>query len=60
MCNACPNRQQYDAGPVDGVYGSRTRTAIEAAQHDAGLPGTGEPDLDTLAALKAAACSEPG
>ncbi|GEM_PF-121824 len=33
----------YDPGPVDGLLGSRTRTAIRAFQADYDLPVTGEP-----------------
>lgn len=32
----------YDAGPVDGTMGARTRAAVRAYQRDAGLPVTGE------------------
>jgi len=33
----------YSAGPVDGVMGIRTRSAIRAYQIDNGLPVSGEP-----------------
>ena len=33
----------YSAGPVDGLMGSRTRSAIRAYQIDKGLPVSGEP-----------------
>ncbi|NBB84336.1 MAG: hypothetical protein GVY28_13140, partial [Alphaproteobacteria bacterium] len=36
-------RLGYEAGPVDGVMGSRTRTAIRAYQQDRGLLATGQP-----------------
>jgi hypothetical protein len=32
----------YDPGPSDGIYGSRTETAVRAFQKDRGLPITGE------------------
>jgi peptidoglycan hydrolase-like protein with peptidoglycan-binding domain len=41
----------YDAGPVDGVIGPKTRGAIRAYQTDAGLPVTGEPDAAFLESL---------
>lgn len=37
------NRLGYDAGPVDGIMGSRTRTAIRAYQQDEDLLATGQP-----------------
>ena len=37
------NRLGYDAGPVDGIMGSRTRSAIAAYQQAEGLAVTGEP-----------------
>jgi hypothetical protein len=37
------NALGYDAGPVDGLMGSRTRAAIRAWQRDAGLRETGQP-----------------
>jgi peptidoglycan hydrolase-like protein with peptidoglycan-binding domain len=41
----------YDAGPVDGLIGRKTRGAIRAYQKDAGLPVTGEPDAAFLESL---------
>jgi peptidoglycan hydrolase-like protein with peptidoglycan-binding domain len=41
----------YDAGPVDGLIGRKTRGAIRAYQNDAGLPVTGEPDAAFLESL---------
>ena len=38
------NQLGYGAGPVDGVMGSGTRSAIMAYQRDQGLPVTGEAD----------------
>lgn len=42
------NRAGYEAGPVDGVLGRRTRDAIRAYQRDKGLPVTGQPDQNLL------------
>lgn len=36
------NDRGYDAGPVDGLIGQKTRTAIVAFQRDAGLEPNGE------------------
>lgn len=36
------NERGYDAGPVDGMIGQKTRSAIIAFQRDAGLEPTGE------------------
>jgi hypothetical protein len=38
-------------GPVDGVIGNRTRTALQAFQHKVGLPASGEIDDATLERL---------
>ena len=40
----------FDAGPADGLIGSRTRSALRAFQLSKGLP-VGEPDHATLQAL---------
>lgn len=45
------NARGYNAGPVDGQWGSSTRDAIRRFQAASGLPQTGEPDRSTLAAL---------
>lgn len=44
----------YDAGPIDGVMGRKTKSAIAAFQRDAGLPVTGQPDDQLLSALQSA------
>ena len=36
------HRLGYDPGPVDGILGARTKSAIQAFQADAGLPVTGQ------------------
>ena len=36
----------YDVGPVDGVAGQKTRTAIRAYQQQNGLPPDGEPSAE--------------
>ena len=37
----------YDVGTIDGVYGSRTKSAVEAYQKATGLPVTGKVDAKT-------------
>jgi len=49
------NDQGYDAGPEDGLYGPRTRRAIQAYQADHALVPDGEPDLDLVERLQASA-----
>jgi peptidoglycan hydrolase-like protein with peptidoglycan-binding domain len=44
-------RAGYYRGPVDGVWGSGTRVALERFQREHRLPVTGAPSRDTLAAL---------
>lgn len=44
-------RLGYQPGPVDGVWGSRTRDALVAFQRSAGLTGTGKLDARTLLEL---------
>jgi Putative peptidoglycan binding domain len=46
------NNLGYDAGPVDGVNGPRTRAAVTAFQKDNGLKIDGIPGPKTQAALK--------
>ncbi len=45
------NRLGYDAGPVDGIPGRRTRLALTAFQKRNGLPATGNADPATLERL---------
>jgi peptidoglycan hydrolase-like protein with peptidoglycan-binding domain len=45
------NDMGYQAGPVDGVYGPRTRDAVRAFQRDKNLHASGRIDDDTLAAM---------
>lgn len=55
------NNLGYDAGPVDGLMGARTRRAIEAYQRDRGLLVTGQPSValaDHLEAMVAARAAE--
>lgn len=45
----------YDAGPVDGIMGSKTRSAIRAYQTDQGLPTSGQPSRSLFAKLQTSA-----
>jgi localization factor PodJL len=47
------NGRGYDAGPVDGVMGQKTRSAIMAFQRDNGLAATGDIDQSLVRALLA-------
>ncbi|MGM0516758.1 MAG: peptidoglycan-binding protein [Pseudomonadota bacterium] len=48
------NRLGYDAGPTDGVMGTRTRGAIQQYQADMGMYMTGRPSDDLLERLRQA------
>jgi hypothetical protein len=50
-------RLGYDAGEADGVYGPRTRQALEAFQQAQGLPITGMLDEATRQGLESAVAS---
>ncbi len=41
----------YDSGAADGLFGPRTRAALQAFQRDRGLPATGRPVGATLLVL---------
>ena len=43
----------YEAGPVDGLFGARTRSAVLAFQGDRAEPQTGTIDRDLLESLVA-------
>jgi peptidoglycan hydrolase-like protein with peptidoglycan-binding domain len=45
------NRMGFNAGDVDGVWGSETKEALKTFQQRQGLESTGEVDQQTLAAL---------
>jgi putative peptidoglycan binding protein len=45
------DKQGFDAGPINGVLGPRTRVALQKFQSSKGLPASGEPDQQTLANL---------
>ena len=45
----------YNPGPIDGLYGGKTRRAIEAFQRKDGLPEDGRVSEGLLASLRAAA-----
>lgn len=47
----------YDPGKLDGVFGSKTSSAIKAMQKDANLPQTGDVDYGVLIALQVSAPS---
>lgn len=51
------NAQGLDAGPADGMMGSRTRSAIEAYQKRNGLLVTGQPSQSLLDHLRAGSAS---
>ncbi|MDH3299464.1 MAG: peptidoglycan-binding protein [Acidimicrobiia bacterium] len=42
----------FDPGPVDGLYGRRTRAGLEAFQRHVGIPVTGRVDAATSEALR--------
>lgn len=46
------NKAGYDAGPADGIAGSRTRTAIRAFQKDSGYPESGNVSKELITQLK--------
>jgi hypothetical protein len=54
MAQAALARKGYDVGPIDGVPGPRTQTALRLFQQLSGLPPTGALDAQTLNALEAA------
>lgn len=43
----------YDAGPVDGAYGGRTRSALSQFQQDYGLPSNGRINQQSFSTLTA-------
>jgi peptidoglycan hydrolase-like protein with peptidoglycan-binding domain len=45
-------RRRYYSGPIDGVLGGQTRTAIRDFQEDNGLPVTGEVSLELVNYLR--------
>ena len=49
----------FNPGPLDGLYGPRTESAIKAFQSAQGLPPTGRADLELLNRLKPIATSKP-
>ena len=40
-----------DPGPIDGIWGSQTQSALEQFQQDQGIQASGQINADTLAAL---------
>jgi peptidoglycan hydrolase-like protein with peptidoglycan-binding domain len=47
----------YDVGPVDGIVGPKTQSALREFQQDKGLQATGELNSQTLAAIEAGGAS---
>ena len=47
-------RLGYQPGPVDGVFGPKTREAIAAFQHDQKLTPVGDPDRQAILAMRRA------
>jgi len=45
-------QEGYQVGPVDGVWGPKTQSAVREFQQAEGLEATGELDQETLAALE--------
>lgn len=45
------NDHNYDAGPVDGIYGSKTSMAVKKFQKDAGLKPDGDAGRKTILAM---------
>ena len=45
---AALSRHGYQPGPIDGVFGPSTRSALSAFQRDRGLVADGYPDPDSL------------
>lgn len=57
------NALGYDAGPVDGLFGRRTSSAIRDFQEDVGLAATGQPDEEFIGVFLAVleeAFGDPG
>lgn len=52
------NRLGFDAGPVDGLMGARTRSAIHAYQRDHNLLVDGQPTSSLLSHVRATAQSQ--
>ena len=45
-------RRGYEPGPVDGIFGPRTRSSLQWFQIKHGRPPTGRPDASTLTRLR--------
>lgn len=45
------SRAGFDPGPVDGIFGPRTRDALMGFQSASGLPATGNPDTRSIQML---------
>jgi peptidoglycan hydrolase-like protein with peptidoglycan-binding domain len=47
------NRLGFDAGPSDGIMGTKTKQALEKFQNEKGLNANGQLDRQTMSALRA-------
>jgi hypothetical protein len=45
------NEEGFNSGPVDGIIGPKTRSALQEFQREEGLAASGQPDRETLEAL---------
>ena len=45
------NEEGFNSGPVDGIIGPKTRSALQEFQREEGLAASGQPDQETLEAL---------
>lgn len=50
----------FDPGPVDGVMGANTASALRKFQNSRGLPATGQMDAQTIDALKSLGLATQG
>lgn len=53
------NQRGFDAGPVDGVWGPSTESALRAFQQERGMRDTGTLDAQTMSALGVQGAAAP-